>query len=570
MENSVFTKQWWGDIFQLNEVADEDMVDRVIKGFKLVRYSKGFGQAYKTEKGQASPELSTRINKWIKDKFPESKIYVRYEKTYGTINIFGPKTLHESPPIDFEQDDYQDYTLQNRHKIEKAARVFNLPISDMEYAFNAGREVVLSDEMWSNLQNSKSYKMKSLDEAIQHALKLGIEPKPYIEAIKKGDELPLPLVLCYAPNKYYLVGGEIILSLYKALGSIPTVLQGTLNLKIKDEDNSNKLNENKQLIPKQIKTIKTFLAFTANELGLKKVPSGLTLSHDNSKAKGDHTFGYFNPETDKMWLYVGNRNMADILRTLGHELVHLKQHEEGRIKADSGKTGSDIENEANAKAGVLLRNFGKEHSEIYEAKIFGKYLFGDKETGAHPEIGIYDKEVEPDTPAEKALFKILKKYTDSQRDIYSSISLDQYKDTFQKLKKEYPDIADSRLSNDIYIYRGTTLPLDKVKELLSKHKSEEEKHHTTIYGVNYNSRRLISSWSTSYEVGVGFALSSRDNNPKEIPVVMRTQVENANLVFSQKFIEKISTYYEDEVINLKNNMVVDVLIIKDDEYDDKF
>jgi hypothetical protein len=34
----------------------------------------------------------------------------------------------------------------------------------------------------------------------------------------------------------------------------------------------------------------------------------------------------------------------------------------------SGETGSNIENEANAKAGVLLRNYGKSNEQIYENK----------------------------------------------------------------------------------------------------------------------------------------------------------------------------------------------------------
>jgi Zn-dependent peptidase ImmA (M78 family) len=58
--------------------------------------------------------------------------------------------------------------------------------------------------------------------------------------------------------------------------------------------------------------------------------------------------------------------MADILRTLAHELVHHKQNLDGRINYESGETGSDIENEANAKAGVLLRDFGKKNNEIYQ------------------------------------------------------------------------------------------------------------------------------------------------------------------------------------------------------------
>jgi hypothetical protein len=58
--------------------------------------------------------------------------------------------------------------------------------------------------------------------------------------------------------------------------------------------------------------------------------------------------------------------MADILRTLAHELVHRRQDEQGRIDYNSGDTGSEIENEANSTAGVLLRNFGKVHENIYE------------------------------------------------------------------------------------------------------------------------------------------------------------------------------------------------------------
>jgi len=274
--------------------------------------------------------------------------------------------LKESPPINFNDDSpYQDYVIQNQDKIEKAAAVFNLPIPDMNYAFDNGDEVVLNDDMWDKLENSKSYKMKTLDDAIQHSLKLGINPKPYIDQIKAGKDMPLPLVLCYGQDKYYLVGGEVVLSLYRALGSIPTVLQGTLNLQTKQLHQPVDLGEgldtsnDKQLLKK-------FIAFAIKELGIQKPPTSLTLSRDNKMAKEMHSFGSFNPNNDKIWLYVKNRNMADLLRTLAHELVHRKQAEDGRIDMDSGNTGSDIENEANAQAGVLLRKFGKQNEEIYQ------------------------------------------------------------------------------------------------------------------------------------------------------------------------------------------------------------
>jgi hypothetical protein len=120
-----------------------------------------------------------------------------------------------------------------------------------------------------------------------------------------------------------------------------------------------KLNEN------QIGIIKEFIKYAANSLKLQKLPN-LTLSYNTNEAKERHTFGYFDPNTSKVWLYVKNRNVADILRTLAHELVHRKQDEEGKIDYNSGETGSEVENEANAMAGVLLRDFGKTHENIYE------------------------------------------------------------------------------------------------------------------------------------------------------------------------------------------------------------
>ena len=283
--------------------------------------------------------------------------------------------LTESPPINFDEPPYQDYILANRRKIEQAAAKFNIPIDDMEFAFNGGTEVVLNDDMWKEMENTKSYNIKTLSDAISHALKIGIDPKPYIDAIKKQDEIPLPLVLQWQQGKYYLVGGEVILSIYRSLGVIPTVLLGTMNLQTKTlpeplhENQGDTVNVGSmKLKDEQIDIIKHFLKYAVKELKLNELPSGLTLSYDNEKARSRHTFGVFDANDNKIWLYVKNRNTADILRTLAHELVHRKQAEEGRIDNGSGDTGSPIENEANAMAGVLLRKFGKSNENIYEIK----------------------------------------------------------------------------------------------------------------------------------------------------------------------------------------------------------
>jgi cytidyltransferase-like protein len=278
-----------------------------------------------------------------------------------------PETpLQESPPVDDMNDDYYNYVESNRDKIEKIAQVFNYPIDDMLLAFQGGTPMVMSDDMWSALENSESHKIKDLEGAISHALKLGINPRPYIDQIKKKKQMPLPLVLQYNPGKFYLVGGEIVLSILKALGAIPEVLVGNITPKTQTlpeplfETVQGKLTEN------QTATLGKFIKYAVKDLGIQKPPSGLTVSYDTNKARKQSTFGTFNPDNDKIWLYVGNRNMADILRTLAHELVHRKQAEDGRLNITSGETGSDIENEANAQAGILLRNFGKLNKQIYQ------------------------------------------------------------------------------------------------------------------------------------------------------------------------------------------------------------
>ena len=78
------------------------------------------------------------------------------------------------------------------------------------------------------------------------------------------------------------------------------------------------------------------------------------------------SFGGYIPSKKEIYIVIANRNLADILRTLAHELVHWKQDLEGRLNENSGQTGSDEENEANSIAGIVLRNYGKKNPIIYE------------------------------------------------------------------------------------------------------------------------------------------------------------------------------------------------------------
>jgi hypothetical protein len=425
--------------------------------------------------------------------------------------------LDESFPINFEEDDNYDYIQDQLGAINKAAAVFNVPIDDMEYAFNAGQDLVLGDDEWSKLENSNSYNIQTLGQVILYAKQHRIDIRPYLEAVKNAQPLPKPLVLSYGEDKYYLVAGELILSIYRALKQTPDVIQATFNLHIneelttdlyspamqeainsdintwgmlpeykmdlndtydyKKEDNfytfyddvnsadvivklksldkgmvefkfypikdgnilgfdklksynpkvintvskiflndilpnndkvliqpsdytryrlfraliNNHLPKNKYDVKtsdkpvsdsfilvskKQINEIESeesnlveeFIKYCKNKLQLNQTPK-IEFSDDTDHVKEQCSFGYFDPNSKAIWVYVGDRNAADIFRTLAHELVHRKQDEDGRIKYESGKTGSDIENEANSMAGVILREFGKLSPSVYDTSI---------------------------------------------------------------------------------------------------------------------------------------------------------------------------------------------------------
>jgi hypothetical protein len=127
----------------------------------------------------------------------------------------------------------------------------------------------------------------------------------------------------------------------------------------KKKSNEDMLNENNDQTNSVYLAIKDLLPVAMKELALDHLPKiKIVRKLDHS---GQPTFGTF---SDKgITLAVDGRHPIDICRTLAHELVHYKQKLDDQLNADSGKTGSPEENEANSVAGVIMRNFSKQHPE---------------------------------------------------------------------------------------------------------------------------------------------------------------------------------------------------------------
>lgn len=117
-----------------------------------------------------------------------------------------------------------------------------------------------------------------------------------------------------------------------------------------------------------MKLAKEFVKFTVKELNLNSLPKSIKFEGDTYSAQ-HLSFGSYDPTTDEIVVVKGQRHPIDVLRTLAHELVHHKQRESGQEL--NGQDGSNTENEANAKAGELMRKFRTIHPEIFNVGPWG-------------------------------------------------------------------------------------------------------------------------------------------------------------------------------------------------------
>lgn len=112
------------------------------------------------------------------------------------------------------------------------------------------------------------------------------------------------------------------------------------------------------------KVIGDFVNYVSEYLSINKPKIKLINSPDYTQEY--HSFGGYLPSEEKIMVVVHNRNMADILRTVAHEMVHHMQNLDDRLTPKSGEDGSPDENEANSLAAVIMRKFGRENPHIYE------------------------------------------------------------------------------------------------------------------------------------------------------------------------------------------------------------
>jgi hypothetical protein len=112
--------------------------------------------------------------------------------------------------------------------------------------------------------------------------------------------------------------------------------------------------------------LKDFIDFCVKELKIDQLPI-IKLRKDPQWPVTHKTFGRYINDKNLLEVAWGQRHIMDVLRTVAHELTHRHQHERDGARMDNtaGETGSPWENEANARAGILMRDYARLHPDYF-------------------------------------------------------------------------------------------------------------------------------------------------------------------------------------------------------------
>lgn len=113
--------------------------------------------------------------------------------------------------------------------------------------------------------------------------------------------------------------------------------------------------------PEKIKLIEKFVKYCSDKLDL----HGDIHVILSTKSQEMPTAGHFDIISKKITVSINNRAIADIMRTISHEMTHLAQLQRGVVFPSDDTSLQPFEDEANIQSGRFVRFFGRENREIY-------------------------------------------------------------------------------------------------------------------------------------------------------------------------------------------------------------
>jgi len=122
--------------------------------------------------------------------------------------------------------------------------------------------------------------------------------------------------------------------------------------------------------PEQMKLAGEFILFCADSL---PIEGDFDVHLVNSREPhGITTTALYEVGNNCCKVYCRNRALADVLRSVAHEMTHMMQDQIGILKGEIRDAGGFHEDQANSKAGELIKLFSKSkpyRKMIYENKL---------------------------------------------------------------------------------------------------------------------------------------------------------------------------------------------------------
>ena len=172
-----------------------------------------------------------------------------------------------------------------------------------------------------------------------------------LPSLKKHDYNTIDTLMRSVANRHKITGKALHDLFVKKFGDTPdswikSKLDETSDTSVEDE-------------------VQQFANWAGKRLGIKHLPK-FDLSHDTQDAQDNHHTGSHHMGSGVIWVYVKNRNLVDILRTVFHELVHVRQDELGMIEPGDSYPGSPIEVMADMLAGKYIKIYGEKNHHIFQ------------------------------------------------------------------------------------------------------------------------------------------------------------------------------------------------------------
>ncbi len=120
------------------------------------------------------------------------------------------------------------------------------------------------------------------------------------------------------------------------------------------------ISENLSDMIENLALISEFIDRCNNELSIDKECNYSIYFVDDRKKHGIKTTAFYDPSDNTIKIYAKGRMIIDCLRSLAHEMTHMMQQEKGLITGPVKDEGGFHEDQANAKAGLIVKRFIKQ------------------------------------------------------------------------------------------------------------------------------------------------------------------------------------------------------------------